>query len=220
MGDATFIVRSRSRRQRRDRVAHQIAMTITTAMLLLVTGGVWWLFSSPVERDNAAGIDRLLVLQPPLGPREHAGADPKAEHPAPAHDPSVHAVPQMKLDAGPPSGPVFNGRPLRKARTIRMLVTAYSPDARSCGKWADNITASGYSVWTNAMRLVAADTRILPFGTIISIPGYDGGEPVPVLDRGGAIKGRRLDVLFPTHEIALQWGKRWVDVTVWEYQHP
>ena len=113
--------------------------------------------------------------------------------------------------------PTFNGRPLRKVRTMGMEVTAYSPDEQSCGIWADGITASGYSVWTNGMKLVAADTRKLPFGTLISIPGYNGGEPVPVLDRGGAIKGNRLDVLYPTHEIARRWGRQHLKVTVWEY---
>ncbi len=100
---------------------------------------------------------------------------------------------------------------------MRMVVTAYSPDSRSCGIWADGVTASGYSVWTNGMKLVAADTRLLPFGSIVSIEGYNGGKPVPVLDRGGKIKGHRLDVLYPTHEIARRWGRQTIDVTVWEY---
>ena len=113
--------------------------------------------------------------------------------------------------------PSFNGRPVRPARTVRMLVTAYSPDAQSCGAFADGITASGYSVKTNGMKLVAADTTLLPFGTMLSIPGYDDGYIVPVLDRGGAITGNHLDVLFPTHDQALQWGVQHLDVTVWEY---
>ncbi|MEM6332969.1 MAG: 3D domain-containing protein [Planctomycetota bacterium] len=111
----------------------------------------------------------------------------------------------------------FDGRPLRAVRTITMKVTAYSPDEQSCGIWADGRTASGYSVWTNGMKLVAADTRLLPFGTILSVPGYHDGKPVQVLDRGGAIKGRRLDVLYPTHEIAREWGVQDLEVTVWEY---
>jgi len=111
----------------------------------------------------------------------------------------------------------FNGRPIEPVRTMTMEVTAYSPDARSCGQWADGQTASGYSVLTNGMNLVAADTELLPFGSIVTVPGYDNGEPVPVLDRGGAIKGKRLDVLFATHERALQWGRRTVEVTVWRY---
>lgn len=111
----------------------------------------------------------------------------------------------------------FNGRPVRPARVMTMLVTAYSPDAQSCGDSADGITSSIHNVYTNAMRLVAADTSILPLGTMISIPGYDEGRIVPVLDRGGAIKGRRLDVLYPTHERALQWGVQRLGVTIWEY---
>ena len=113
--------------------------------------------------------------------------------------------------------PMFNGRPIRRVRQMTMLTTAYSPDAKSCGKWADGYTASGYSVWTNGMKLVAADTRILPFGSLVSIPGYNGGRPVPVLDRGGKIKGNRLDLLYPTHDIALQWGAQRHTVDVWEY---
>jgi len=111
----------------------------------------------------------------------------------------------------------FGGRAVRPVRTIMMKVTAYSPDHRSCGKWADGVTASNKSIWTNGMKLVAADTRILPFGSMISVPGYDDGKVAPVLDRGGAIKGNRLDVLFPTHEIARMWGVRDLPVTVWEY---
>lgn len=100
---------------------------------------------------------------------------------------------------------------------MEMIVTAYSPDERSCGKSADGITASGMSVWTNGMKLVAADTSVLPMKSVISIPGYNHGKPVPVLDRGGAIKGNRLDVLFPTHETARKWGRQKLTVVVWEY---
>lgn len=111
----------------------------------------------------------------------------------------------------------YDGRPIRPKKTIVMTVTAYSPDERSCGDSADGYTASGYSVWTNGMKLVAADADLLPFGALVSVPGYDGGTVVPVLDRGGAIKGKRLDVLYPTHERARQWGVQKLEVTIWEY---
>ncbi len=111
----------------------------------------------------------------------------------------------------------FDGRKVRPARTIYMTVTGYSPDARSCGKYADNKTAIMYSVWTNGMNLVAADPRVLPYKSLISVPGYAGSEIVPIMDCGGAIKGNRLDLLYPTHEMALQWGIRQLPVTVWEY---
>jgi 3D (Asp-Asp-Asp) domain-containing protein len=126
----------------------------------------------------------------------------------------------IDADSGSVSDPEvrwFNGRPVRPVRKLAMLVTAYSPDAASCGESADGITASGYSVWTNGMKLVAADTGVLPFGSLITVPGYDDDNIVPVLDRGGAIKGNRLDLLYPTHEQAEQWGAQRLEVTVWEY---
>ena len=111
----------------------------------------------------------------------------------------------------------FNGRPIRPAKTMTMLVTAYSPDERSCAGTADGITASLHQVNTNAHHLVAADSKVLPLGSMITIPGYDSGQVVPVLDRGGKIKGNHLDVLFPTDAEARQWGARHIKVTVWEY---
>ncbi|MCC5821761.1 MAG: 3D domain-containing protein [Phycisphaerales bacterium] len=111
----------------------------------------------------------------------------------------------------------FDGRPVRPARVLLMRVTAYSPDHRSCGEFADGQTATLHSVWTNGMRLVAADPKLLPYGTMLTVPGYADNEIVPVLDCGGAIKGARLDVLYPTHERALQWGVQDLRVVIWEY---
>ncbi len=160
--------------------------------------------------------------QPPTMDMIAATLDPVVEIPSPALPSSFSSTPPAAPPAdtySPAAGftRYFDGRPLRVKRTLWMTVTAYSPDARSCGAWADGRTATNTSVWTNAMSLVAADTRILSFGSIISVPGYSGGEAVPVLDRGGAIKGHRLDVLFPTHQAARGWGVRRVPVTVWEY---
>lgn len=97
-------------------------------------------------------------------------------------------------------------------RIVMMEVTAYCPCPKCCGPNAAGITASGKDVRYNAGRFVAADSS-LPFGTRLMIPGYDA-KPVEVIDRGGAIKGNKLDVFFPTHEQALKWGRRHIAVTV------
>lgn len=55
---------------------------------------------------------------------------------------------------------------------------------------------------------MAADKSV-PFGTLVIVPGYADGRPVKVLDRGGAIKGNRLDVFFTDHQEALNWGVQW-----------
>ena len=89
-----------------------------------------------------------------------------------------------------------------------MKVTAYCPCKLCCGPRACGITASGKPVSANGGRFCAAD-RTIPFGTIITIPGYGR---VPVLDRGGAIKGNHLDVYFPLHSQARAWGVRYLNV--------
>ena len=47
---------------------------------------------------------------------------------------------------------------------------------------------------------------------MIDVPGYG---LAPVYDRGGAIKGNRLDLYFPTHHDALKWGARHLTVTIY-----
>lgn len=97
---------------------------------------------------------------------------------------------------------------LATAQPWDVEVTGYCPCAICCGRSADGITANGAPAQG---KLVAAPPEI-PFGTMIYVPGYSEG-PVPVLDRGGAIKGDRLDLLFPTHDQAARWGRR--KMTVW-----
>lgn len=101
-------------------------------------------------------------------------------------------------------------------RVVMMLVTAYCPCTRCCGSHARGLTASGKPVTFNGGQFVAADTRFLKFGTTLRIPGYADGQPVQVVDKGGAIKGNHLDVFFPTHEQAKEWGRKWIAVTVVE----
>jgi 3D (Asp-Asp-Asp) domain-containing protein len=100
-----------------------------------------------------------------------------------------------------------------KTRQVMMEVTAYCPCTKCCGPKAQGITASGKRVSYNAGRFVAAD-RSMKFGTKLVIPGYHNAQPVEVLDRGGAIKGNKLDVFFATHKEALKWGRQHVMVTV------
>jgi len=95
---------------------------------------------------------------------------------------------------------------------IPMRVTAYCPCEKCCGEWADGVTANGHVIRPGD-RFVAADGRFA-FGTEMLIEGYNDSNIVKVFDRGGAIKGNKLDVFFPTHQAALEWGVRYIDVKV------
>lgn len=103
-----------------------------------------------------------------------------------------------------------------KSRVLWMEVTAYCSCRKCCGEDAQGLTASGKPVSYNKGRFVAADTSVLPFGTKLSIPGYYEGQQVEVIDRGGAIKGHKLDVYFSSHTAAKKWGRKMIPVIVHE----
>ena len=104
----------------------------------------------------------------------------------------------------------------RQVRQMLMEVTAYCACKKCCGPRAQGITASGKHVSYNNGRFVAADTSVLKFNTNLIIPGYANNQPVKVLDRGGAIKGHKLDVFFHSHQEARKWGRQKLWVTVIE----
>jgi len=88
-------------------------------------------------------------------------------------------------------------------------LTAYCACKKCCGK-TDGITASGVKA-TEGIT-IAADTTVLPFGTEVIIDGHT----YIVQDRGGAIKGNRIDVYFDDHSEALDFGVQYKEIYVKE----
>ena len=80
-------------------------------------------------------------------------------------------------------------------------VTGYCPCSECCGK-EDGITSSGVKATAN--HTIAAPSKYA-FGTKIH---FDGHGTFVVEDRGGSIKGNRLDRFFNTHQEALNWGRK------------
>ncbi len=85
-------------------------------------------------------------------------------------------------------------------------ITAYCPCAKCCGK-TNGRTASGTTA--TAGRTVAASSKFA-FGTKLNI----GGHVYTVEDRGGAINGNKIDIFVNSHAEALQWGVRYLNVSV------
>lgn len=94
--------------------------------------------------------------------------------------------------------------PMEGAETFK--ITAYCPCSKCCGK-ATGRTASGTTA--TAGRTVAASSRFA-FGTQLNINGHI----YTVEDRGGAIQGNRIDIFVGSHSEALQWGVRYLPVSV------
>ena len=166
-----------------------VLVVLTTAVLLLIRAGCRG--TPPAKDEPAAGS---------LSPAVESGGSggPMAQVPSTC----VGLPPAANVCAVESRG---SGRtPALTAQTY--IVTAYCPCRQCCGPNARGITASGKRV---RVGMCAADRRV-PFGTVFVISGY--GRAV-VEDRGGAIKGNRIDVFFETHDEALRWGRRTVKVT-------
>jgi 3D (Asp-Asp-Asp) domain-containing protein len=76
--------------------------------------------------------------------------------------------------------------------------------------WADEdcTTASGEKAVEGIT--VAADTDILPLGTVIRI----NGQEYTVQDTGSAVKGNVIDVFYNDHQTAVQHGVQYLAVEV------
>jgi 3D (Asp-Asp-Asp) domain-containing protein len=93
-------------------------------------------------------------------------------------------------------------------RVLRMVATAYDPGPLSCGRRATGHTAIGMHA---GRGVIAVDPRVIPLGTRVHVEGY--GYAIAA-DTGGAIRGHKIDVCFPTRYQALRWGRRTVTVTI------
>lgn len=84
--------------------------------------------------------------------------------------------------------------------TFTINASAYTASADECGN-SKGITASGIKVHTGTI----ACPPELPFGVKINIEGYG---TFTCEDRGGAIKGNKIDIYVPTKAEAFKFGRR------------
>ena len=85
-------------------------------------------------------------------------------------------------------------------------VTAYCSCAKCCGK-TNGITSSGKKATSG--RTIAAPASFA-FGTKVLI----NGKEYVVEDRGGAIRGNRIDVYMNSHSAAMAWGVKYLPVEI------
>ncbi|MGK9253319.1 3D domain-containing protein [Paenibacillus humicus] len=108
---------------------------------------------------------------------------------------------------------------LAPVKSISVLATGYTAGIESTGKRPGHplygITRSGVKVKRGQVSTIAADTKVLPIGTLLFIPGYGYGV---VADTGSKIKGKRIDLYFDTtRQVYKEWGKKQVTVQVIRY---
>jgi 3D (Asp-Asp-Asp) domain-containing protein len=109
------------------------------------------------------------------------------------------------------------GQSLSFSKVIDIKATAYSASAEENGKWG------AVDYFGNALKLgtIAVDPTVIPFGTKVYITGYDfaglpaGGLVATATDKGGAIKGNRIDIFVPgTRDFVMGFGNQSVKVYI------
>lgn len=88
--------------------------------------------------------------------------------------------------------------------------TGYCKCEACCGVWSDEeaTTASGEKATEGVT--VAADTSVLPFGSIVRI----NGEEYEVQDTGSAVNGNTIDIYYNEHADALAHGVQYAEVEI------
>lgn len=110
----------------------------------------------------------------------------------------------------------YLGLDLSQFKKENVVATGYTAGVESTGKSPNHpaygITYSGVKVKRDLYSTIAADLNVFPIGTILWIPDYGYGV---VADKGGAIKGNRLDLYYETvQDVYEQWGKRELNIYV------
>ena len=177
-------------------------------VLSCIVGAAYIQADSPITLLSATATESKTVTQSALS-ESGIKAESKPRRPgSTADNPADNSGPNPKRDIGRLGAPVQSS----EWQTVQMRVTAYCPCPKCCGEYSDGVTACGHKIQPGDV-FVAADKRY-SFRTEMVIPRYNDGQPVKVLDRGGAIQGNRLDVFFASHQEALEWGVRYLDVKV------
>jgi len=100
--------------------------------------------------------------------------------------------------------------PLKKRVRVKKIITleatAYYPGPEDTWPYASGTTASGLKA---GYGVVAVDPRVIKLKTLLYVEGY--GFAIAA-DKGGAIKGKKIDLCFDTYEQAVQFGRKKVKV--------
>lgn len=97
---------------------------------------------------------------------------------------------------------------------LNFHATYYGKDCIGCS----GVTATGISVhktiYFKGLRIVAVDPTIIPLGTIVEIKTPNERFKAIAADKGGAIKGYRLDILVESERVSAQYGRHDVQLRI------
>ncbi|USK85229.1 G5 and 3D domain-containing protein [Peribacillus asahii] len=93
-------------------------------------------------------------------------------------------------------------------KEIYVSSTAYTASCNGCS----GVTATGMNLKSNPhAKVIAVDPNVIPLGSKVHVEGY--GYAVAA-DKGGAIRGNKIDVFIPSKSEAYRWGVKRVKVRI------
>ncbi len=107
-----------------------------------------------------------------------------------------------RIASDAPKETLAEGASYADSELVEFHATAYCLKGR---------TASGINTRPG---VIAADPSVLPLGTVVHLRAGPYTGTYTVMDTGGRIKGRRVDVYVPTYREAVKFGRRQVKIKV------
>jgi len=179
---------------RRARIAAALADARNTLETLSTARGARVAFITKLRTQERLKVEQIHALEARVQLAEQKSAVLQSQ--ADTTPVEATAVPEPpRVESEPVSAPA----PQTGGRTVTVSSTGYSLPGH---------TATGLPV---GWGVVAVDPSVIPLGTKLTIPGY--GEAVAA-DTGGGVRGRMIDVWFPTLAQARAWGRRTVTITL------
>lgn len=81
-----------------------------------------------------------------------------------------------------------------------------------CNDGTPHVTATGGE--PIPLQTIAVDPNVIPLGSKLRVKNENIDIIVTANDKGGSIKGNKIDIANTTHQLALEWGKQNVDVWI------
>ncbi|MFJ7664707.1 LysM peptidoglycan-binding domain-containing protein [Lysinibacillus sp. NPDC097162] len=123
---------------------------------------------------------------------------PEATAPSTSNSTSVESTPEATAPSTSNS----------TSKEIIVEASAYTASCDGCS----GITSTGINLKTNPnTKVISVDPTVIPLGSKVYVEGY--GEAIAG-DTGGAIKGKRIDVFFPSQQDAIDFGVKQLKVTI------
>lgn len=124
---------------------------------------------------------------------------------------SSPASAQLTIDADKLARPGANRVSSTDAAKVATYASDQMVDFHATAYCLKGRTASGIHTRPG---VIAADPNVLPLGTVVHLSAGSYTGTYTVMDTGGRIKGRRVDVYVPTYKEAVQFGRRQVKIKV------